>query len=216
MRGPDVRALKRALKKSKHGKGIVLTNTFGKAVYADLRAFQRQHGLRVDGVLGQVTFAKLLPYVDAYGRKLFKKAPHESEADKTFNKLFAAMKLMSDHTPGYQLGGGHGVPLPLNPYRASDCSSSCSNVLFLAGLLDRNYSLLSWDFLAWGLPGNGTHFTVETNGYAGHNSHVWIRLHKTRYWRFDTSPHGDGGRGPKLRMLPRLSWGFHPRHAKGL
>lgn len=216
MRGPDVYALKRALRQAGYGKGIILSRSFGKAVQDDLKAFQKHNHLKADGVLGARTFEKLRHYVDAYGRKLFAKAPRETEADKVFNRLLAAMHEMSDHTPGYLLGGGHGILVRLiNPRGYTDCSSSSAYVLWRAGVLSGDIvTPLSWDFLKWGTPGYGTHFTVMSNGYAGHNSHVWIRLHKGRYWRFDTSPHGDGaGSGPRLRILPRLSWGFSPRHA---
>ncbi len=212
MRGPDVRALKRALKKAGFGKGIVLTARFGSSTYADLILFQRKHGLTPDGVLGQKTLEKLWPFVDKYGRSLFKRAPKQSPEDLIFDKLFAAMKLMSDLTPGYLLGGGHGIPLwQIDPSGRTDCSSSCSYVLWKAGLLNAPRALVSWELEDWGLSGTGKYFTVYANG-----EHVWIRLYKTRYWRFDTSPHGDGGRGPHFRILPRFTSSFVARHAKGM
>lgn len=220
MRGPDVRALKRALKKAGYGRGIVISARFGQQVFLDLKSFQRRHGLQADGVLGPETFKDLLPYVDRFGRLLFSRAPRQTEADKTFAKLIAAMHLMSDHTPGYVLGGGHGIAVKhISPYAGTDCSSSCAFVLGKAGLIDPNrITPLSWDYLLWGLPGNGKYFTVEASpSHADGIAHVWIRLHKTKYWRFDTSPQGDGaGSGPRLRMLPRFTRGFVPRRWKGL
>ena len=221
MRGPDVRALKRALKRAGYGKGIVLTGHFGKAVYDDLRAFQHRHGLQADGVLGPATFAKLLACYDKYGRWLVSKAPKQTAESLAFHKLMSAMHYMADHTPGYLLGGGHGIRIAtINPLGYTDCSSSVSYVLWKAGLLSgEETTLLSWDFLDWGEPGWGNYFSVMSNGYRGEQSHVWIKLNPLKsggYWRFDTSPHGDGGRGPHLRRLPRFTTGFWPRHWKGM
>ena len=220
MRGPDVRAMKRALRKAGFGKGIVISPSFNKPAYLDLRSFQHSKNLHVDGVLGEDTFKALSPYVDRYGRLLFSRAPHESDSDKTFNKLLAAMHYMADHTPGYQLGGGHGIPVEdINPRERTDCSSSTAYVLEKADLLPgKMITPLSWDFVNWGMPGEGDYFTVEASpSHLGSRAHVWIRLHKTRYWRFDTSPQGDGaGAGPRLRMLPRFTSGFVARRAKGL
>lgn len=215
MRGPDCRAMKRALKKAGFGRGIVISNSFGKAAYRDLRLFQQKHGLHVDGVLGPQTFAKLLPFVDAYGLKLFRKAPVMTPEEIAFAKLLAAMHLMAAHTPGYLLGGEHGIPLEkINPYHPTDCSSSCSYVLWKAGLLHGARARVSWEFDDWGWEGTGRLFTVHCN-----SEHVWIQLNPIKsggYWRFDTSPHGDGGRGPRLRRLPRFTTTFLHRHWKGM
>jgi alpha-tubulin suppressor-like RCC1 family protein len=69
------------------------------------------------------------------------------------------------------------------------------------------YAIVSGEFNGWGKAGTGKYFTVYCN-----STHVFIRLHKSQWWRFDTSPHGDGGRGPKLRYLPRFTGGFATRH----
>ena len=93
-----------------------------------------------------------------------------------------------------------------------DCSSSTSKALYDAGLFEgRDYAIVSGSFDLWGAPGKGRTFSVYYNG-----DHVWIRLHRTKWWRFDTSPHGDGGRGPRLRMLPRFTRGFAVRHFPGM
>ena len=212
MRGPDVRALKRALRKAGYRRGIVLSSYFGDAVHRQLIAFQKSRHLAPDGELGPKTFAKLLPYVDRYGRKLFSQAPRMSEADLVYAKLLKACHEMADATPGYLLGGGHGIRISqINIHGPTDCSSSTSWVTWKAGLLPDVTTLLSWDFETWGLPGTGKYFTIYSN-----SEHVWIRLYKGPFWRFDTSPHGDGGRGPRLRRLPRFTFGFVPRHARGL
>lgn len=158
-----------------------------------------------------------LPYMDAYARWMYRAyrvpPPPPSKEEVAFLKLVAAMKFMSDNTPGYLLGGGHGIPLDdVSAFQRLDCSSSTSKALFEAGLFDdRRYAIVSGQFNQWGKPGPGEMFTVYYN-----DGHVFIRLHKTAWWRFDTSPHGDGGRGPKLRYLPRFTTGFGARHWPGM
>lgn len=220
MSGPDVRAMKRALKKTRYHKGIVMSRFFGKAAMRDLKKFQAAHGLTPDGIYGEKTHEKLLPYYDRYGKHLLSKAPKQSVAEKKFAELVHAMMVMTEHQAGYSLGAGHGYPLDRLPIDGDlywDCSSSSSKVLRQVGLFPYLMAWLSWDFLNYGLPGKGELVTIYSNGYQGENSHVWIRLNGSkRYWRFDTSPHGDGGRGPELRRLPRLTWGFKPRHPGGM
>jgi hypothetical protein len=139
--------------------------------------------------------------------------PQPTKEELIFDKLFASMKQMSDHTPGYRFGGGHGVPLyRVSSYQGLDCSSSTSKALYDAGIFPHTYAWVSGDFArSFGQPGTGKLFTIYANW-----EHVWIRLYKGNYWRFDTSPHGDGGRGPKLRKLPRFSSTFTARHYPGL
>jgi hypothetical protein len=74
-------------------------------------------------------------------------------------------------------------------------------------------SLVSGDFNQWGHAGRGKFFTVWYNG-----GHVWIELNipHVRADRFDTSPHGSGGSGPRLRYTHRSHAGFAARHFPGL
>jgi len=158
----------------------------------------------------------IYPHMDKYGRfRYWKYQPPKpvSPQDLIFEKLVASMKELSAHTPGYLLGGGHGIALSrVSPYQKLDCSSSCSKVLYDAGIFPDDIAWVSGTIAyKWGVPGTGRYFTVYANA-----EHVWIRLYKTKWWRFDTSPHGDGGRGPKLRMLPRFSSTFVARHWPGM
>lgn len=150
---------------------------------------------------------------DAYAVHLVESYRPTSKQDQAFARLLASMTAMTNQTPGYLLGGGHGIPLKDVRYdQKLDCSSSTSKALFDAGLFeDREYAIVSGRFNEWGKPGKGRMFTVYYNA-----EHVWVRLHRTKWWRFDTSPHGDGGRGPKLRMLPRFTGGFQTRHFPGM
>ncbi|WP_217913241.1 hypothetical protein [Miltoncostaea marina] len=114
----------------------------------------------------------------------------------------------------YLLGGGHGVPLTsIDDDAPLDCSSSTSLVLKAAGMFPGDRAIVSGAFASsWGAAGKGPSFTVWANA-----THVWIELHGSPggWARFDTSPHGDGGSGPRLRRTARSTAGFTPRHWPG-
>lgn len=69
-KGPDVLAVKRALKAAGYGKGIALTQTFGKAAQADLAAFKTKHRLLSDPVYTPQAQAALARWFDAKGVEL--------------------------------------------------------------------------------------------------------------------------------------------------
>lgn len=215
-RGPDVLALKRALKSAGYGRGLALGakqgEVFGAAADRQVRRFQKHHGLNPDGVYGPETHKRLGRFYDAYGRVLLSKAPRKTHEQKVYDDLLSYMQLMTRETPGYGWGGGHGPRLSqVSPSQRLDCSSSCSLALHHAGLFPSDYSWVSGTFASsYGDAGPGKMFTVYAN-----YSHVWIRLHVGRFWRFDTSPHGDGGQGPRLRRLPRSMYAFTARHHPG-
>ena len=193
------------------------TQTFGAAMEEAVKQIQKAEQISASGNIGQATWDVIWPLLDAY-RQLQYRAfrvppPPPTPEEIAFGKLLSAMKLMHENTPGYLLGGGHGVPLSaVSSYQKLDCSSSTSKALYEADLFEgREYALVSGQFYEWGEPGEGKFFTVYYN-----STHVWTRLHKSAYWRFDTSPHGDGGRGPHLRYLPRFTGGFSARHWAGM
>jgi hypothetical protein len=130
--------------------------------------------------------------------------------------MMTAMMALNKNTAGYIYGAGHGTPIDSqDPNDAFDCSSSTSYPLHKGGMFPHEYAWTSGQFAAnYGVPGKGKYFTIYANG-----GHVWIRLHKSIYWRFDTSPYGDTKSpksGPRLRFMPRLTWGFTARHWPGM
>lgn len=239
--GPAALAAKRAISRagrwdpwapdkwdSAYGDRFALGRGTGNVGDTGLRGFQRQEGIREDGVFGDETYQKmrraLAPDGPHKGEHIFdstciqllnkevKQFGPEAEAEARFQKLLGAMVLLSNATPGYLLGGGHGIPLTdVSPWQRLDCSSSTSKALFEAGMFPFKYALVSGEFDQWGEAGPGKYFSVYYN-----NGHVWTRLHKSKWYRFDTSPQGDGGRGPKLRYLPRFTTGFSIRHWPGM
>lgn len=228
MRGSDVVAAKRMTYKqlaAATGNGAWwkkyismrprVRSTFGPRFKKDLIRAQAQLGVKKDGVFGPKTLAAMVKKgrVDAIVEQLLE-AAGPSEEEKRFNALMAQCKLASDLTPGYLLGGGHGVDLDSVSYsQRLDCSSSSSKVLHESGMFGEGPNAIVSGLFAqrYGVPGKGEFFTI----YANHE-HIFIRFHKGPYWRLDTSPQGDGGRGPKLRRMPRFTFGFAQRHWPGM
>jgi hypothetical protein len=211
-KGPDVLALKRAMRAGTNARGIVRNRKFGGALNRAVRELQKKNGLPIDGIYGELTHKILLPFFDKYGLMLLAQAPTLSPAEQTFNRLLSFMEKMTRDTPGYLYGGGHTKPLTdVKTTDALDCSSSVSLALEYVGMFPDDWAWVSGTYAhSYGEPGGGKFFTVYANA-----EHVWLRL-RGPYWRFDTSPKGDGGRGPRLRKLPRFTRGFYARHWPGM
>lgn len=128
--------------------------------------------------------------------------------------LYRECSHISTQARKYKYGGGHTSLLKdIRPHDGLDCSSSTALALSRHGFFPHAHAWVSGDFARhWGAPGRGRYFTVWAN-----NGHVWIQFHLIgRFWRFDTSPWGSGGRGPRMRITPRSTRGFTPRHIPGL
>jgi hypothetical protein len=121
----------------------------------------------------------------------------------------------------YAWGGGHPhAGTPSRSIRAGetqvgyDCSGCVGAALAAAGLgfhLGQPVPASGTMAASYGLPGKGEEFTVWANG-----EHVWMEFHRVgHYARLDTSPYGDGPRGPHVRTRPRPTAGFTPRHWRG-
>jgi hypothetical protein len=137
----------------------------------------------------------------------------ESTTDTALVTARALLWICRRFTGDYDFGGGHGVPLSmLSVHDDLDCSSSTSLALRLAGLYDSAFAQVSGRYETWGAPGRGRYVTVHAN-----DEHVWIEFTLPDGWfRFDTSPHGDGPHGPRVRTVRRGdSWFIH-RHPRGL
>lgn len=226
-KGSDVEAVGRALARSKTT-GVTklavfslfprrIRRTWGRRKQRDLKRFKRKHGLPVNTVYGRGAHEKLSPFFDARAKKLINAwEPPNAEALARWNKLLYAMKQMHEHSAGYGYGAGHGAPLSkLDWNDLYDCSSSTSKALHYAGMFPSEYAWVSGAIgNNYGKAGKGEYFTV----YA-HQGHAWIKLNRSRWWRFDTSPYGDPRSprsGPRLRYLPRWTLGFNARHWAGM
>lgn len=112
-------------------------------------------------------------------------------------------------TGHYFFGGGHGRKASTIEYADNlDCSSSTSALLEHFDLLESEWVQVSGWFRSWAIPGYGRYVTVHANG-----EHVWIEFDLPEgYFRFDTSPHGDGPSGPRVRTVRRFDSTFSHRH----
>lgn len=129
-------------------------------------------------------------------------------------RLYQECTKVSNQGRKYLYGGDHAKNLHnVGIHDPMDCSSSTAYVLMLAGMFDLPFAQNSaWFAKSWGRPGKGKWFTVWAN-----DDHVWIQFHGIgRWWRFDTSPHGWGTSGPRMRRTPRFTNSFRSRHWPGL
>lgn len=130
----------------------------------------------------------------------------------------AAVRISRKALP-YVWGGGHakaGKPdggTGRDPGTGYDCSGYVAACLLAGGMLPKEWEKgvpASGTFASsWGKPGKGRHMTVWANG-----GHVWIEFHD-RKKRADTSPHGSGASGARVRPMNRPTAGFTPRHWPG-
>lgn len=235
--GSDVEGVGRALARS-HTRGNTSwvafaafpqrwRQTWGPRKQHDLTRFKKAHHLVADSAYTKQAHAKLEPYFDAKARKLMAEwsPPHPEELHRWL-ALVAAMRDVHAHTPGYQMGGSHGIRLSeCHGGSWFDCSSSTSYVLYRGGMFPHDYAWDSTTFAtSYGAPGRGRLFTVWAKEGALAAGHVWIQIHRHSNpillaWRFDTSPQGDPKSpksGARLRYTPRLTTGFVPRHWPGM
>lgn len=141
------------------------------------------------------------------------KPPKPRPVDPALVKARDMLAWARGFTGSYKLGGGHGIPL-VNVYRDQrlDCSSSSSLLLYHFGLLDSDYAHVSGWYETWDATGRGRYVTVHAAG-----DHMWVEFALPEgWWRFDTSPHGDGPSGPRVRASRRSDSRFVHRHPVGL
>jgi hypothetical protein len=128
-------------------------------------------------------------------------------------KARALLAFCREFNHGYYYGGEHDGSLKDDvPSGRFDCSSSTSFALYHAGLLPVSQAQVSTWFESYGDAGRGRYVTVHANA-----DHVWVEFTLPEgYFRFDTSPHGSGGFGPRVRTGRRSDSGFVARHPEGL
>jgi len=208
-RGEDCVAVKRALARAEHGdlyaKGTKAL-LFGPFAVQNLKAFQKSKKLKADGVYGEETHKKLVPYFDAYSESLYK------VPDKALATCWEMIEFGRLFHSRYLYGGEHDSTVTDDhPWYLFDCSSSVSFMLWHSGLFRAGPAIVSGMFSSYGEPGPGKYITIFEN-----SDHVWIRFTPPgQYFRFDTSPHGDGDHGPRIRTGRRSEVGFNARHPKG-
>lgn len=224
--GPDVVGLKRGLWRAGYWTPPPHDDSYSeKFAMEGVRPYQQASGLTATGNYGEPTHTKLElthrkdhPDEWAFGAveiQLFE------EADQKFNKtpedlvlenmrkMLAFCRLFDGP---YVFGGEHDWSFADDDvHDGFDCSSSTSFVLYKFGLLGDNKAHVSGWFESWGLSGRGKYLTIHAA-----DDHVWMEFNLPEgYFRFDTSPHGDGVHGPRVRSRRRSDSRFVHRHYKG-
>lgn len=158
-------------------------------------------------MFGSRSFKALLPHFDAYSRSLY-----AVPKDKALATARAMVEFGKKFDNSYVWGGNHdGTISDDDPHQGFDCSSSVSFVLWKFGYLTGPAEVSGW-FESWGESGRGKYVTIQAA-----SDHVWIEFDLPEgYCRFDTSPHGCGSLGPRIRTCRRDTARFVSRHPKGL
>jgi peptidoglycan hydrolase-like protein with peptidoglycan-binding domain len=210
MRGHDVRVLQDYLTRA--GVPTPVDGVFGPGTKANVKRFQRAHGLTADGIVGSATVAALRSLAEGgsagdsgetapapVGHARLRAdgtAVAPADAPAAVKGVIAAGNRIA--TKPYVYGGGHGTWND-NGY---DCSGSVSFALHGGGLISTQ--LDSTGFESYGARGSGRWITVYAN--AGHAYMVVAGL------RFDTS----GANPSRWQTGMRPSAGFAIRHPAGL
>ncbi|HXE46485.1 MAG TPA: peptidoglycan-binding protein [Conexibacter sp.] len=209
LQGHDVRVLQDYL--SRAGYPTPIAGVFGPETLANVKRFQKAHGLKADGVVGPSTVTALRSMGDSAGDS--SPAPADaplghasvrsdgtavapSDAPQAVKDVIAAGNRIA--TKPYVWGGGHAS------WSASgyDCSGSVSYALHGGGLLSS--PLVSGDFGSWGSSGHGRWITIYSNG-----GHVFMTVAGIR---FDTS----GANPSRWQTDMRSSSGYAISHPTGL
>ena len=149
-RGPDVVAVKRALRRAKCytvPKGQEMTTQLGPRAIAGIKKFQRTHDLKADGIYGIRTHRKLMRFFDSYGARLMSRAPDPTTMTASLRQRILAEALWGYNNrysiryaqvrPMTALNRGHALP------QTMDCSEFATLCYKRAGASDPNGGLFS-------------------------------------------------------------------------
>lgn len=222
--GNDVIAIKRAISRAGFFPWRRFNNSYNdEFAKKGIKAFQKKVGLPESGIYGKATHDKLRntrsmlkPDQWAFDPFSIKLIENEVKKQIELGPLEKAREMLAfcrKFEGPYIYGGEHDTSFLDDDFSDGfDCSSSTSYVLWKFGLLGSTHAQVSSWFISWGEAGRGKFITVHAN-----DDHVWIEFSLPEgYFRFDTSPHGDGGRGPRVRTRTRFDSGFAHRHPKGM
>jgi hypothetical protein len=209
-RGHDVRVLQDYL--TQYGLDTPVTGFYGRETRANVKHFEGDEGLTVNGIFSKRDSKVLRSAVETGGSARYVDTPAPvgkarlnpdgtatapSDAPPEVQEVIEAGNRIAKKP--YIYGGGHGT---WND-RGYDCSGSVSYVLHAAGLL--HTSLTSGGFESFGRAGRGQWMTIYANG-----GHVYMKIAGLR---FDTS--GQSADGSRWHTSPRPSSGYVIRHING-
>ena len=208
MTGHDVRILQDFLTRA--GYPTSIAGVFGPTTLANVKAFERAHGLPADGVVSKTVAAVLRAavakaekaYAGPVGRAHLNSdgtVTPPANAPAVIRNVIAAANRIAFKP--YIYGGGHGS------WNDSgyDCSGSVSYALHGGNLISAPED--SGELESYGSAGAGRWITIWAN--AGHTYMYVAGL------RFDTSAQGETG-GSRWTSTPRSNGGFVERHPTGL
>lgn len=222
--GLDVVAVKRAVSRAGFWPWREFDDAYNEAFSKAVSVFQRQHKIQPTGFYGKPTHLALSkakaedhPGELAFDATAIALLKREQQLESTPPEQTTAEALY-DYCAlwdgSYRWGGGHdGTPLNDSPHIDADCSGSTSDVLAKFGLLGSSTQHVAVWFKSWGDAGRGKYVTVHAA-----DDHVWIEftIPGKQWARFDTSPHGDGASGPRIRHKMRDMSRFVSRHPRGM
>lgn len=164
-KGYDVLAVKRAISVAGYRKwGHAFTTSFGEELEMELRRFQKNHKLHIDGQYGPDTHAAMKRYYDGYGARLMLREQAALAQQNDPRKLVVTgatwgynHRWLIHYTQGgsRMYGVRHHVHIPGIPYY-EDCSSFATWCYYQAGLPDPNHL---------GYAGYGFTGTLGSHGY---------------------------------------------------
>jgi len=147
-RGPDVKAVKRALchQGCLKQRLRLVTPIFGLMVGQALQRFQGNHGLAVTGNYTEETHAKLVAgrHFDSFGAHLMASFSKGGKGEKLRKKISAAALYAHAHAPRHYTQGGQrmeGVVKKVKPpkmWSFADCSAFATWCYWVAGAPDPN------------------------------------------------------------------------------
>lgn len=127
-RGPDVRAVKRALRKA--GQTGMADNTlFGQRAQECLAAFKHRHGLLQDPVYTRQAHEKLMPFFDLFGASLMSQEAATIARTRLRARFVEARRWMVAHHGTFDYAETRPIPETLAPFESeqrirTDCSGS--------------------------------------------------------------------------------------------
>jgi hypothetical protein len=223
-KGTDIQGTKRALSRVGCLKWAKFDNNFYKSTQDAVKKFQKKVSIDQTGRLGEKTFNALAAHkatadhpgenaFDEYANELCWAEYEKRREDPALRKARELLGRCKQFSGPYLYGGGHGTLLAhILLSQGLDCSSSSSKGTFDEDLFEGPYATNSTGFESYGESGRGKYVTIHAN-----SEHVWIEFTLPEGWfRFDTSPHGCGSRGPRVRTCRRYDSTFVHRHPPGL
>ena len=178
-RGPDTELLQTGLIRS--GAAITADGIFGKATEEALKSFQRQNGLRADGVAGPQTWRALHPYLTGYinytvknGDTLYRLAVH-------YNTTLRAIETANPKIDPFNLQPGQRLLIPLSfPVVPTQIRFTSTVLALCAEGLTARYPFIQQGFLGSSVMGKPLYYLAIGTGEnqvffnAAHHANEWI------------------------------------------